>query len=200
MNRFYSYLLYISLLTLFCQSCVNKGYDWDELDKGGVIKIPPVPLGKIDTIFIHGLPEGDHSGIPIPDESIVRSDTIRGLFDESVVKKFFFEGADTVEISADMDLYLAIKGIKLDIYISIIGKDRKPIKEIVIPKQSLTLETNQKFEVKIEPQYMKYMKDASDLQLTIVLSSDEASIWIGEDDYIYFREAIIKTGGFYYDL
>ncbi len=200
MNRFYNYLLYISLFALLCQSCVDKDYDWDDLDKGGVIKIPPVPLGKIDTIFIHGLPEGDHPGIPIPDGSIVRSDTIRGLFDESVVKKFFFEGADTIEISADMDLMLAIEGVKIEIYINIIDKNRKRIKEIVIPKQSLVMETNQKFEIKIEPQYMKYMKDASDLQLTIVLSSDEASIWIGEDDYIYFREAIIKTGGFYYDL
>lgn len=190
----------MSLLALVLISCVDKDYDWDNLDTSGIISIPPIPLGKIDTIFIHGLPQGQIPGIAIPNGSIALSDTIRSLFDESVVKKFFYDGNQNVEIVSKIDLDLEIKGINVDIYTSIIDDNRKRINEIVIPKQTLTTKKDQTFSIKIASQYMKYMKNAMDLQLTIVLSASDATIWLGEDDYIYLRETIIKTGGFYYEL
>lgn len=201
MNTLYKIILCALMFTLILQSCVDKDYDWDNLDTGGIISIPPIPLGKIDTIFIHGLPQGYiPDGIPIPNGSIARSDTIRGLFDESAIKKFFYEGNETVEILSKVDLDLEISGVTIDIYISIIDGNKKRINEIVIPKQSLTTKINQEFNVKIDSQYMKYMQNAMDLQLTIVLSSANATIWLGPDDYIYLRGTIIKTGGFYYEL
>ncbi|MBK5721260.1 hypothetical protein JGH11_10295 [Dysgonomonas sp. Marseille-P4677] len=201
MNTLCKFMLCALLLMWALQSCVDKDYDWDKLDTEGIISIPPIPLGKIDTIFLHGLPQGEKPwGIPIPNGSIVRSDTIRGLFNESVIKKFFYDGGETVEILSKIDMNIDIKGVTIDIYMSIIDNNRKRIEEVVIPKQSLTTKINQELNIKIAPQYMKYMQAATDLQLTIVLRSDNATIWIGEDDYIYLRETIIKTGGFYYEL
>ena len=58
----------------------------------------------------------------------------------------------------------------------------------------------QEFSVKITSEYMQYK--ASDLQLVIVLTSQRCySLAAGRDkDYLYIPEAIVKTGGFYYEL
>ncbi|NDV94035.1 hypothetical protein D0T84_03765 [Dysgonomonas sp. 521] len=195
------YLLLIATSLFMAQSCVDKDYDWDNLDKDGVISIPPVPLGNIDTIYIKGLPQGDNPwNIPIPDGSIVKSDTIKGLFDGDAVKNFFFEGAGNVEISSKIDLDLEIKGVTIEIYLNIIDSDGKRNTDVVIPNQSLTTTKNQQFSIKIGSEYMSYMQNARDLLLTIAIRADNATIWLGEDDYIYLREAIIKTGGFHYEL
>lgn len=192
----------IGIISLFVvSSCIDKKYDWANLDKSGVIKIPPVPLGSLDTIYLSGLPQGERPwGVPIPDFSIVKTDTMRNLFEGNAVKNFFFEGASTVEIASDVDIYLAIKGITIDLYLSIIDRDGQRNENVVIPKQSLTTVKNQKLSIQIASQYMRYMQEAKDLQYTIVLSSDDGSVWIGKNDYIYLRDAIIKTGGFYYEL
>lgn len=195
------YLIYTAVFVFVMQACVDKEYNWDNIDKNGVISIPPVPLGSIDTIYIHGLPQGETPwGIPIPDFSITRSDTIKGLFEGNAVKNFFFEGANTVEISAKIDIDLEIKGVNIDIYFDIINYDNTRNINVKIPKQTLTTINDQVLSIKVDSEYMRYMEGAKDLLLTIVLSSEDGTVWLGENDYIYIRDTIIKTGGFHYEL
>ncbi|SBW07572.1 hypothetical protein [uncultured Dysgonomonas sp.] len=196
-----SYILLACILLFSLQACVDKDYDWGNMDKSGVISIPPIPLGDIDTIYIKGLPQLNESwGIPIPDGSIALSDTIRGLFDDNAIRKFFYEGNETVEISAKIDIYVAIKGVSLDVYFNIIDTGKRRINKVLIPKQTLITGKQQDFSVKITSEYMQYMESASDLQLVIVLSSKDAILWLGDKDYLYIWGAIVKTGGFYYEL
>ena len=196
-----SYILLASILLFSLQACVDKDYNWGNIDKSGVISIPPIPLGDIDTIYIKGLPQLNESwGIPIPNRSIALSDTIRGLFDDNAIRKFFYDGNEVVEISAKIDIQVAFKGVSLEIYFNIIDTAKQRITNVVIPKQMLTIGTKQEFSVKITSEYMPYMKAASDLQLIIVLSSKDASLWLSDKDYLYIWGAIVKTGGFYYEL
>ncbi|GAB6122041.1 hypothetical protein [Dysgonomonas termitidis] len=197
----YSHIFLAIILLSGLQACVDKDYDWGNMDKSGVISIPPIPLGDIDTIYIKGLPQLDGSwGIPIPDGSIALSDTIRGLFDDNAVRKFFYEGSETVEISAKIDIYVATRGVSLDVYFNIINTEKQRIAQVIIPKQTLTTGIEQEFSVKITSGYMQYMENASDLQLIIVLKSKDATLWLSNDDYLYIWGAIVKTGGFYYEL
>lgn len=195
----YFILLLIALNIL--PSCVDKDYDWDNIDKNGIIKIPPVPFGSIDTIFLDGLPRWDESwGIPLPDGSIGVKYVIDDIFSGNAVKNFFYDGASTVEISSKVDIDLDIEGVTLEFRFNVIDQEGNKIENVVIPSQILSTGKDQLFSIKIDPQYMRYMQNANDLELVIILRTDDALIWIGEDDYIYLKEAIVITGGFHYEL
>lgn len=201
MKHLIKFMFMIIFSVIITQSCVDKDYDWDNIDKNGVLNIPPVMFGNIDTIFIEGLPGGLlPEGVPIPDFSIVKSDTIRGIFDDSTVKNFFFDGAGAVEISAKADLDLEISGLTIDLYFKVINYDNQAITDVKIAKQTLDTSKDQSLSIKIEPEYMKYMENAKDLELTIVISSKNGSAWIGEDDYLFIKSAIVKTGGYHFEL
>ncbi|MFV0419442.1 MAG: hypothetical protein ACK5KT_12015 [Dysgonomonas sp.] len=201
MKHLIKLMFLITFSVILMQSCVDKDYDWDNIDKSGVLNIPPVMFGNIDTIYIDGLPEGIlPEGIPIPDFSIAKSDTIRGIFDDSTVKDFFFDGAGTVEISAKADIELEISGLTVDLYFDVINYENQAIKDVKIAKQTLDTSKDQSLSIKLEPQYMKYMENAKDLALTIVISSKNGSVWIGGEDYLFIKSAIVKTGGYHFEL
>lgn len=194
-------LFLITLSVILMQSCVDKDYDWDNMDKSGILSIPPVMFGNIDTIYIDGLPDGIlPDGISIPDFLIAKSDTIRGIFDGDAVKDFFFDGAGEVEISAKADLDLEISGLTIDLHFEVIDYEGRAIKNVKIAKQTLETSKDQTLSLKIAPEYMKYMENARDLGLTIVLSSTDGSIRIGEDDYLFIKNMIVKTGGYHFEL
>lgn len=182
-------------------SCIDKEYDWDDLDRTGVLRIPPVMFGNIDTIYLQGLPEAIiPGGIPLPDWTIAKSDTIKGLFDGDAVRDFFFEGAGAVEISAQADIDMEISGITIELHCFPIDYEGNIINEVKIEKQTLSADKDQKLSVIIPSEGMRYMENAKDLGLIIVLKTRNAFIWIGEDDYIFIKNVIVKTGGYHIDF
>ncbi|MDU1891609.1 MAG: hypothetical protein E6767_13055 [Dysgonomonas sp.] len=187
--------------SILLSSCVDKEYDWNNIDKNGIIKIPPIPLGNIDTIYLEGLPRWDESwGIPLPDGAIGLRYTIDNIFSGNAVKNFFFEGANTVEISSKIDIDLETIGVTLEIRLNVIDQSGNKIGQVVIPSQILTTGKDLAFSIKIETQYMPYMENAKDLELVIILQTNNALLWIGKDDYLFLKDAIVKTGGFHYEL
>lgn len=191
----------IAISSFFFLSCVNSEYNWDNLDKTGVLNIPPVMFGNIDTIYLEGLSEAIiPEGIPVPDAAITKSDTIKGLFDGDVIEDFFFDGAGNIEISAKADIDVATTGVTIDIYCFPVDYQGKYIEEVKIDKQTLTTGKDINFSITIASEDMKYMENAKDLGLIIVLQSKNAYIWIGEDDYIFIKNVIVKTGGYHIDL
>lgn len=191
----------IAISSFFSISCVNREYNWDNLDKTGVLNIPPVMFGNIDTIYLEGLSEAIiPEGIPVPDAAISKSDTIKGLFDGDVIEDFFFDGAGNIEISAKADIDVAITGVTIDIYCFPVDYQGKYIEEVKIDKQTLTTGKDINFSIAIASEDMKYMENAKDLGLIIVLQSKNAYVWIGEDDYIFIKNVIVKTGGYHIDL
>ena len=133
MKHLIKFMFLVTFSVILMQSCVNKDYDWDDIDKSGVLSIPPVMFGNVDTIYLEGLPEGIlPEGISIPDFSLTKSDTIRGIFDGDAVKDFFFDGAGAVEISAKADLDLEISGLSIDLYFEVINYSNQVIKDVKI--------------------------------------------------------------------
>jgi hypothetical protein len=199
-------LLCLAACVFISQSCVEKDYDWDNIDKNGVLSIPPVMFGNIDTIYIKRLPSGIlPPNISLPPMSIAKSDTIKGLFGGDAIKNFFFDGAGTVEIQAKADLMLSISGVTVNVYFSILDSNGNRIENVEIPEQSLTInEKNQVFSIKVASQDMAYMENADDLELTIAISNEQGSaITIdGEDNknYLFLKEIIVKNGGFHFEL
>lgn len=180
---------------------MDKDYNWDDLDRTGVLRIPPVMFGNIDTIYLEGLPNAIlPGGIPLPDWTIAKSDTIKGLFDGDAVRDFFFEGAGAVEISAKADFDLEISGITIEIHCFPIDNEGEVIEEVEIEKQILNVNRDQKLSIIVSSEQMKYMENAKDLGLIIVFKTDDAFVWIGEDDYIFIKNVIVKTGGYHIDF
>lgn len=197
----------ISLSMFITQSCIDKSYNWDDMDKNGVFKIPPIFLGSIDTIYLGELPEVVlPEGTPTEGYKLALSDTIAGIFDGDAIKDFFFDGADTIKMEAKTDIYIKKAGnMDIIIYFHVIDYDNQRIPEIVIPRQQLQKgngeqDKNQPLVIKIEPQYMKYMENAESLELTIVIVADGSPIQIDAKDYVFLKDVIVKTGGYHFEF
>lgn len=192
--------LVVIFMFVLLQACIDK--DYDDFDKSGVLPVPPIGF-KVDTIELYGLPEGikpEEGGIPIPNGSVVLTDTINSLFAGDAIKDFFFEGAGDVKIAALIDAEIAFNNVKVDLYFSIIDSDRKKIENIKLPVQTLTPGKDREIGITIGSQYMQYMQNAKDLELTVVASANGATVWIDPDDYIFIKQAVVKTGGMHFEL
>lgn len=193
-------LVYIAVvvLFLFMQSCVEKEYDSDNLNTQVELNIPPVPLGGFDTIHVNFLPA-------VPPEIVVGarialSDTIRGLFNARTVSRFFYEGSTGVVISATVDAMVmpSESNLEIEVILDIINRDRTKNEFVKIPTQRLVSAKNQKFEVRIGPEYMKYMKDARDLHF--IFGIRVGAINFTRQDYIYLRDVVLFAGGIQLEL
>ena len=210
MKRLFKCLFLIAIPLFVMQSCVDKDYDWDELDTSGVINIPPFFMG-FDTIFIEGLPslpEIPGGGISTPNIE-VRTDTIHNIFGEDAVKNFFFEGAGDVALEANMDFRLkywnSSTSFDVDVYVTIINNDGNANSKVKIQPLNFSIGAKvgneevktEPFVIKIESQYAQYMSEAEHMELTIVIKA--TSIWFANDDFIFIKDAVFKTGGYRYD-
>lgn len=193
-------LIYIVVifLSLFMQSCVEKAYDSDNLNTQVELNIPPVPLGGFDTIHVNFLP-------PVPPEIVIGarvalSDTIRGLFNARTVSRFFYEGSTGVVISATVDAMVmpSESNLEIEVILDIINSDRTKNEFVKIPSQRLVSAKNQKFQIRIGPEYMKYMKDARDLHF--IFGIRVGAINFTRQDYIYLRDVVLFAGGIQLEL
>ncbi|PXV68945.1 hypothetical protein CLV62_101211 [Dysgonomonas alginatilytica] len=199
MNKSLIYnIIGIGILFLFMQSCVDKEYDSDKLNTNIELNVPPVPLGGFDTIYVNFLPS-------IPPEIVIGarvalSDTIRGLFDQNTIDRFFFEGSSGVVISAKLDAMVMPQesGLEIEVLLDIIDADKTKNEFVKIPSQRIVSAKNQNFEVRIGPEYMKYMKNARDLHF--IFGIRVAAINFTRQDYIYLRRVILFAGGIQLEL
>lgn len=185
-------------LILSMQSCIEKEYDSDNLNTEVELNIPPVPLGGFDTIHVNFLPS-------VPPEIVIGarvalSDTIRGLFNSSTISRFFYEGSSGVVISAKVDAMVMPleSGLEIEVLLNIINRDRTRNEFVKIPPQNLVSAKNQNFEIRIKPEYMKYMKNARDLHFIFAIKV--GAINFTRQDYIYLREAVLFAGGMKLEL
>lgn len=188
----------IILLLLSAQSCVEKEYDSDNLNTQVELNVPPVPLGGFDTIHVNFLPS-------VPPQIVIGarialSDTIRGLFNSTTISRFFFEGSSGVVISAKVDAMVMPmeSGLEIEVIMDIIDRDKTKNEFVKIPSQKLVSTINQNFEVRIGPEYMKYMKNARDLHF--IFGIKVAAINFTRQDYIYLRDVVLFAGGIQLEL
>lgn len=197
-------LLFALLSFCFLQSCVDKEYDFDNLNKEGTFYIPPVPLGSIDTIFVtmlDGLPSIPDSLIPPGiGNSVAFSDTIKGLFNEDVNSRFFFDGAGNVSLQTDADLHVLTEAsnVRAMIGFSVLDENGKLINEVKIPSVELVYGVNAGKQILFASQYMKYMANASDLHITIVIKAESLSF--NSKNYLLFNNVVLKSGGISFDF
>lgn len=194
----YYMLIGIFFLILSMQSCIEKEYDSDNLNTEIELNIPPVPLGGFDTIHVNFLPS-------VPPEivlgaRIALSDTIRGLFNTSTISRFFYEGSTGVVISAKVDAMVMPmeSGLEIEVILNVINRDRTRNEFVKIPPQKLVSAKNQNFEIRIGPEYMKYMKNARDLHF--IFGIKVGAINFTRQDYIYLRQAVLFAGGMQLEL
>ena len=200
-------LLTVATFVLLLQSCVNRDYDFDNMDTSGVFNIPPIMLGSIEIelldLPIGELPERLPDGFPpLPALSYVLSYTLYDLFGEEVVDNFFFPGARRVEIEArEVNVRLPLSGATIDILFNVLDSEGVPLLGVTIPPQRLTTGRNQRLRITLDERYMRYMHNAQSLEFVLALSSPPgATLEIDGTSYLELNNVIIRTGGIRFDL
>ena len=197
------------IIALLCmQSCVDNDYDIDDFNKDAEFLIPPVPIGNVDTFWVDILPPGTiPPGITIPSlgNQIVKEQTIQNLFTEDILDKFFYEDANAdvkLESKVDIDILGPSSGIEIDVIVQVIDYDEITGVETVnthmkVPNpQTLRFGKNQKFDIVFPVQYFKYMENARDLKMIIVMKAN--NIFISENDYFFIKDVVLKSGGLHF--
>lgn len=197
-----SFSIIASLLTF--QSCTDNDYDWDDIDKNGVLPVPPIPIGSLDTIWINTLVEiPTLPPIELPGEgaTVCYSYTIDNMFGEDAIDKIFYEGAKDVTIQglADIVILKPTSKLRIGIKFEVLDEQRKVIDAIKIPDQNeFIYGKDQPISILFGAEYMKYFENAAHLKLNIVLKAN--TIAIGEKDHILLKQLIAKTGGIHVEL
>ncbi len=185
-------------LCLVFQSCINHDYDFDSISKTAHFNIPPVPLGQLDTIFLNT----SNYTIDIPEELRLEISTsqfmletvVEGLFNDEVIERFFYDGADDVVLNSDLELDLGNEDkLSMNIGFSILDANGKVIKEIKIPNVYVEHASKQNAAIVFGEEYMKYMKPARSLRISIVINTLPSSL--GTGSYLLFDKLVLNTGG-----
>ena len=197
-------LLMVATAVFLLQSCVNRDYDWDNMDTSGVFNIPPVMLGNIETIRLAELPIGilpPNHNIILPPYALIRSYVFENFFEGDVVDSFFFEGAGTVEIAGTANLALLVHGAFINLYFNILDGKGEPIPGISIPPQHLVSGgQNQPLSIRIEEQFMPRMTYAQDLEIVLVIAYPGGALTLLPESYLQLNEVIVRTGGIRFEL
>jgi hypothetical protein len=183
------------------QSCIDKDYDLDDVNKqayvspGGIV----FPLDNIiEPIYLENLPQ-----IPIPiSGEVTFVNTVEGIFTEDMNEKFFFPGEDAsdVEFTALVDVNIQGRAETLEIIIKpeILNEDER-VDNIVLAEQRLRNQDNNSFSMKIRKEDMDKMQYASDIKFIITVKATNYLPVSG--DVIKFKDLkLSKKGGFHLEL
>lgn len=197
MKKILNVIVCLSMAAFIMQSCVDK--DFDDINKNIEFNVPPIPLGSLDTIYVGNLPY-----IPVEINYTV-ADTIKGLFDEDTNKRFFYDGADDVELVGNMDIVLgepSMQSTTLTISVNIIdlidGQYVENQAKVTIAPVTFTPKINQPFTIKIAADQMQYMKYANGLRFKV--NFNLPTVNLKNTDYLLLKDVVIKTGGISLDL
>lgn len=209
MKQIFNLFLGVScMLCLFlCQSCVDKDYDWDDVDTKGKIVLPPILIGSFEPIILdEALPEiPPIEGLPDLGFSFAYDHVFEDLFNDDLIDYFFYEG-NVVRLIGVADVSVFDKSnkdakIEMGISFKVLDDEGKEINEIKIPNQiNLTEKDNQPIEIKIESEYMKYFESRSARSLKAVIVIKSSSIHLKEDASVSIRNVVMKSNALQFDL
>ena len=196
--------LFISIVVLFSlQSCVDKDYDWDDIDTNIVVPIPPVQF-SYEKIYIEGLPSINAEipeWIELPQGALAVSDTLKGIFSGDAIKNFFYEGSKGVEIEFVTDISLELSALKLDIYFNVIDENDQRIENLKKTVDGVLQTGTNTYTITFKPEDMQYMQRAKDLEVVIVGSlPGGGSVEFKPNDYVHLKLITLRTGGMHWEL
>lgn len=203
MKKHFSIIIGTTLLLFVFQACVDK--DYDNINKEAIFKLPSVPLGNLDTIYMHTLPAID-GGIGIQFRTLTATDTVYNLFDESTIEKFFYERAGKIELNGETTaMFTQMPSAQLTLSFDIIDIiDGKEVKNnnISITPQTIKANENQPISIAIKEEDIQYMKNARNLMITIRIDvkAPEYIKFDTKKDYLVINKVMVKTEGLFFEF
>ena len=212
MKRIFYFFTGVSclMLSLFSmQSCVDKDYDWDDVNKEAQFNLPPVPYGDFEAIVLKELvplPEiPPIEGLPDVGVKVAYDYVFKDLFNKDFIDYFLYEG-NNLTLSGVVDVAVLKPNsnatLSLGIKFKVLDDQNIEIDEIKFPNQPVFTDgKGQSFEIKIESQYMKYFesKNARHLKAYLVLESSSLTN-IDPDAYIEFKDIVFKSDALKFDF
>lgn len=216
MKQIFMSLLVLAMAFFSMQSCVDK--DFDDIDKGAVIPIPPLML-NVDPIELGGLENLNIGSLELPAGSIAVSDTIKDVFSGDAVKDFFYEGAEKVEVLFVIDngngaTKISLKNVTIKVFFNVLDNTEDKNTVVKLPVQTLKLDKDGKFvddkgnmlnpvefRASFKSSDMKNMQNANDLEIIVSATTEVgAQLSFGPDDRIVFKSVVMKTSGMYFEF
>lgn len=206
----FSGLSCILLSPFFMQSCVDKDYDLDDVNKEAQFNLPPVPYGDFKPIILKELVPlpviPPIEGLPDIGVKIAYDYVFEDLFNKDFIDYFFYEG-NNVALNGVVDVVVlkpnSSATLSLGMTFKILDEENGEIQEIKFPNQPIFNNGKaQPFEIKIESQYMKYFeaRNAKHLKVYLVLESSSLTNIDAENAYVEFKDIVIKSDALQFDF
>lgn len=202
--------LNISLIVLLVLSsmfsCIDSEYHWDNLNKKGVVDLPPVPLGAFKAITIKDL-HPEQIEIPaLPAGEYDLKYSFNNLFGSSSIKRFFHGYVERdILLQGKLELFMLGKdsGIEFDIDFEPLNEENQVIKEVKIEGLKSIRYGARDLTIKIPQDQIHYMneKNAKHLQMRLKFKFiTPSTIELTRADSIKLSNMMIKTAGYLVDL
>lgn len=187
---------------LVTPSCIDSKYHWDNLNKEGVVDIPPVPLGAFKPIVIGDFFEEPLVIKDLPSATYVDKYNFENLFGDKSIKRFFHDYVERDIIIAgkfEMKMLGWDSGMTMDIDFYALDANKEVLENIDIQGNMRIEYGTQNLIIKIPREDVPKMRQAEHLQMKITFYTP-INITIVEGDYLQLSEMIIKTAGYLVDL
>lgn len=183
-------------------SCIDSDYHWDNMNKTGIIELPPVPLGAFETLVIKNL-NGHEVNIPgIDSHTYEFKYAFKNLFGESSIKNFFHDYVNRdISIEGQLDMYILGEnsGMDVDIDFEPLDVQEEVVQGVHIKGFKDVKYGTQHLAIVIPKDDIAKMRKAEHLQMKITLTTP-TSIKLADGDSIKLSKMIIKTAGYLVDL
>ncbi|NDW19353.1 hypothetical protein D0T53_10580 [Dysgonomonas sp. 216] len=202
MRKHFKYAL-CALAGIIMLSCIDSDYDIDDINTDSHFKIPTVPFGNIDTIWIETLPEIPIPPIEIPLEEmkVAKKEILPNIFTKDIIDKFFNENAKenvVFEGTADVKILTEDSGLNIEVKFEVVDESGYVIDAVKIPNQYLEYGKDQGFKMIFPRQYFGLMQNAKDINIIFILSAER--IHLTYNDFVFIKDIKLKSGGIHFDF
>ncbi len=206
MKKFHLFLFALSgLIVLTMQSCVDKDYDFDNLDKEGYVSPNGIvlPLGDIiPPALLQDLPP-----IPFPISGYTEFQyDVEGVFTDEINENFFYRDdknpENTVALAGLADVIINNNTggyYNITIYPEILDKNGNTLAIDLAPIELTGNKTDNPFSIKFVNSDMEIMQDASGIRFIIAVELQNYLPSSG-DGIVFKKLKIEKTGGIIMNL
>lgn len=194
----------IIAMMLLCStfSCVDSKYHWDNMNKEGVLEVPPVPLGAFKALVLDDLFEESLEIKDLPTGTYHADYTFENLFGDKSIKRFFHDYVKRDIILAgkiEMHMLGWDSELAMEVDFFALDNEKKILSDINIKGNTKVVYGVQDIDIIIPQEDVPLMRQAEHLLMRVTLDTPK-NITLTEGDSLKLSNMIIKTAGYLVDL
>ncbi len=191
-------------MMLLCSmfSCIDSKYHWDNLNKEGVLEVPPVPLGGFKALVLDDLFEESLEIKDLPTGTYYADYTFENLFGDKSIKRFFHDYVERdIILAGKIEMYMLGWNSELAMEVDFFALDseKKILEDIKIKGNTKVVYGVQDIDIIIPQEDVPLMRQSEHLLMRVKLDTPK-NITLTDGDSLKLSNMIIKTAGYLVDL